>query len=202
MSYNPDLPITIENNLLKTYEVGSMESPAKKDGGVTWRQKLTPELNSRGIYAFDPTRMEMDKVQMPSEEFLDKLTGWQLSGNWNLFTENMRKIWIGCSYLMKDEKGNINQVTKIGDVGYVENSDFLICNYCDGDKLGGTIAEITISWYRGIPIYLITDAPKSSINKSVLFFILDSGNGQGRIFPNQSQLLEFLDTKYKLKVKK
>jgi hypothetical protein len=202
MSYNSDNPITIENNLLRTYMVGSMENPAKLDGGIGWRQKLTPDLNARGIYAFDPTRMEMDKVQMPSEEFLDKLTGWQLSGNWHLFLENMRKIWTGCSYLMKDENGNVNQVTKIGDVGYVENSNFLICNYEEGDKLGGTIAEITIAWYRGIPVYLVTDAPKSKINKSVLFFILDSGNEQGRIFPNQSQLLEFLDKTYKLKVKK
>lgn len=200
--FNNDLPITIENNLLRTYMVGSMENPAKLDGGIGWRQKLTPDLNARGIYAFDPTRMEMDKVQMPSEEFLDKLTGWQLSGNWHLFLENMRKIWTGCSYLMKDENGNVNQVTKIGDVGYVENSNFLICNYEEGDKLGGTIAEITIAWYRGIPVYLVTDAPKSKINKSILFFILDSGNEQGRIFPNQSQLLDFLDNKYKLKVKK
>ena len=103
---------------------------------------------------------------------------------------------------MKDENGNVNQVTKIGDIGYVENSNFLICNYEDGDKLGGTIAEITIAWYRGIPVYLITSAPKSKINKSVLFFILDSGTEQGRIFENQTQLLEFLDKKYKLKIKK
>ena len=80
--------------------------------------------------------------------------------------------------------------------------DFLIWNLDEGDKPGGTLIELALAWYRGIPVYLITQIPKTHINKSILFFVLDSGNEQGAIFPNQKQLLEFLDKKYKLKRRK
>jgi hypothetical protein len=159
--YNPDNSITIENNLYKCYEIGSMENPAKNDGGVGWRQKLTPELNARGIYCFDPTREEIAKVGMPTEDFMEKLTGWQKSGNWRYFVEAMRKIWKGVSYTKINEETKETQAIHIfGDVSYVENSDFLIWNLDEGDKPGGTLIELAIAWYRGIPVYLMTQIPK------------------------------------------
>ena len=195
-------PITIDNCLFNTYLIGSMESPAKLDGGVGWRQQLTPELTSRGIYSFDPTREEIAKVGMPTEEFMEKLTGWQKSGNWKQFVESMQKIRRGHSYVHIDDVTKSPQAIHIfGDVDYVERSKFLIWNLDEGDKPGGTIIELAIAWYRGIPVYLITQVPKTQINKSILYFILDSGNGQGAIFKNQNQLLEFLDEKYELKKK-
>lgn len=194
-------PVTIENCLYKCYEIGSMESTANNDGGVSWRQHLTPRLLERGIYVFDPTREEISKVGMPSEEFLDKLTGWQKGGHWTYFVDGMRKIWRGYSYTTIDKETNSPQaVTILGDVGYVEHSNFLIWNYDEGDKPGGSIAELAIAWYRGIPVYLITNIPKSKINKSLLYFVLDSGHGQGEIFANQNQLIQFIDKKYKLKI--
>lgn len=196
-------PITIDNSLFSVYLIGSMESPAKKDGGVGWRQQLTPELNARGVYIFDPTREEIAKVGMPTEEFMEKLSGWQKSGNWKLFIESMRKIWRGHSYVHIDDVTKTAQAIHIfGDTDYVERSKFLIWNLDEGDKPGGTIIELAIAWYRGIPVYLMTQIPKIQINKSLLYFILDSGNEQGAIFSNQKQLLEFLDEKYQLKIKK
>lgn len=198
MVFDKEKPVTIENNTFKTYLIGSMESPAKLDGGVGWRQKLTPELNKMGIYCFDPTREEIKKVGMPTEEFLEKLDGWQKGGHWSHFIENMRKIWRGVSYTEFDKETGVTQAIHIfGDVSYVENSDFLIWNLDEGDKPGGTIAELTIAWYRGIPVYLITQLPKSRINKSILYFLLDSGYGQGEIFKNQNELISFLFKKYK-----
>lgn len=202
MSYDKLKSVSIENCLYKVYEIGSMESPAKLDGGVGWRQKLTPELNNRGIYCFDPTREEIKKVGMPTEEFMEKLDGWQKGGHWKQFIEAMRKIWRGVSYTELDKETGVTQAIHIfGDVSYVENSDFLIWNLDDGDKPGGTIAELTIAWYRGIPVYLITQVPKTKLNKSILYFLLDSGYGQGEIFKTQNELLEFLDKKYNLTVK-
>lgn len=202
MTYNNQNQVSIENCLFKVYAIGSMEAPGKNDGGVGWRQQLTPELNARGIYCFDPTREEIKKVGMPTGEFIDKLTGWQKSGHWKQFVENMRKIWRGVSYTETDNETGVTQAIHIfGDVSYVENSKFLVWNLDEGDKPGGTIAELVIAWYRGIPVYLITQVPKTKINKSILYFLLDSGHGQGEIFPNQKQLLEFLDEKYKLKKK-
>ena len=201
LNYDNSKQVSIENCSFKCYEIGSMENPAKNDGGVGWRQKLTPELNARGIYCFDPTREEIAKVGMPTEEFMEKLSGWQKSGNWTHFVNAMRKIWKGISYNKKnDDTGEMETIHIFGDVSYVENSDFLIWNLDEGDKPGGTLIELAIAWYRGIPVYLITQSPKIKINKSILYFILDSGNGQGEIFKTQSELLEFLDEKYELKI--
>jgi len=194
---------TIVNCKYKTYLIGSMEDPAKKDEGKGWRDKLEPELLARSIYAFNPTREEIKKVGMPTDELMEKLNGWQLSGNWELFLEYMRRIWRGVSYLEVDkESGATQDVRILGDVDYVEHSDFLIMNLEEGDKPGGTIAELVIAWYRGIPVYLITQIPKSKINKSILYFILDSGHEQGMIFKAQSELITFLDGKYNLKTEK
>ncbi len=203
MNFDNLKPVSIENCTYKVYAIGSMESPAKNDGGVMWRQKLTPELNVRGIYCFDPTREEIKKVGMPTGEFLEKLIGWQKGGHWKQFIENMRKIWRGVSYTEENKETGLTQAVHIfGDVSYVENSDFLIWNLDEGDKPGGTLIELAIAWYRGIPVYLITQMPKIKINKSILYFVLDSGNEQGGIFKSQKELLEHIDEEYKLTIKK
>lgn len=189
------------DKLLKTYLIGSMEAPANNDGGKGWRIELTPELVKRNIHVFDPTREEIDKVGMPTEELMSKLTGWQLSGNWNKFLQYMSLIWKGTLKVVPREntEGEQQIIHILGDIDYVQQSDFLIMNYQEGDKPGGTIAELVIAWYRGTPVYMITTVPKSKFNKSILYFILDSGHGQGRVFQNSTQLLEFLDEKYKSK---
>ena len=112
----------------------------------------------------------------------------------------MRKIWRGNDTVTIDEKsGEIQSIHVMGDVDYVEHSDFLIWHHEEGDKPGGTIAELVIAWYRGIPVYLITDMPRSKMNKSLLYFLLDSGHGKGRIFKNPTECVEYLDATYNLK---
>jgi hypothetical protein len=193
----------MNNYLFNTYLIGSMERPAKLDGGIGWRKQLTPQLNARKIHVFDPTREEIAKVGMPSEEFIEKLTNWQKRGDWKQFSNNMRKIWRGNSYTQIDSATRRDQEVHIfGDIDYVEHSKFLIWNLDDGDQPGGTIIELAIAWYRGIPVYLITQVPKTQINKSILYFVLDSGMEQGEIFKNQNQFLEFIDDKYKLNISK
>jgi len=195
--YNIDKPINITNNRYKTYLIGAMETPGKKDEGEGWRKAITPHLNERGIYCFDPTKEETKKVGMPTKELIAKLNGWQLSGHWTQFTENMGKIWKGVSKMEEDpETHEPSMIHVMGDVDYVEHSDFLIFNLNEGDQLGGTIAELTIAWYRGIPVYLVSEVPKHKINKSILYFILDSGHGKGEICRSQSELLRFLDERY------
>lgn len=195
-------PVTIANNLFKTYLIGSMESPGKKDAGIGWRRELTVPLNRRGVYCFDPTKEEIQKVGMKTEELMTKLNGWQLSGNWELFTNTMRRIWRGVTQVQEDPQTHEPHFYHIlGDVNYVEESNFLIWTLHEGDSLGGTICELSIAWYkRNIPVYLVTEVPKSQINKSLLYFVLDSGNGKGKIFKNYGELLSFLDGEYKLSV--
>jgi len=195
--YNKEQPINIVNNRLKTYLIGAMENPNKKDDGEGWRRKITPPFNDRGIYCFDPTKEETQKVGMSTSELINKLNGWQISGHWDKFTEYMGLIWKGVSKMEEDPLTNEPRMTHImGDIDYVEHSDFIIFNLDDGDRLGGSIAELTIAWYRGIPVYLVTEIPKHKINKSILYFVLDSGHGTGNIVRNQTDLVKFIDERY------
>lgn len=194
-AYNKNKPITIVNNKFKTYLIGSMEAPSKEDGGVGWRQQMTPELNKRGVYCFDPTREEIKKVGCSSAELVKKIKGWKRGGSWHHFIDAMSKIWKGVSYLTEGEEAQAVHI--LGDVDYVEHSDFLIWNYDEGDRLGGTIAELVIAWYRGIPVYLITKAKISEMNSSILYFLLSSGNQFGnKIFKSQKDFMKFFDQSY------
>lgn len=62
----------------------------------------------------------------------------------------------------------------------------------------GTYGEAFLAYLENTPIYLIRSMPKSSYSKTLLGWIYGSG---GAIFPNQSQLMDFLDEKYGLKLK-
>jgi hypothetical protein len=191
-------PITVENNTKIVYLIGSMEAPAENDGGVGWRQYLTPRLNWRGVYCFDPTFEEKSKIGMPTPEFMVKLNQLVLDENWSEFILQMRKVWKGRTY-MQQLKGREVMLHILGDIQYVEASNFLVWHHKDGDKPGGTLAELIIAWMRGIPVYLITQMPIEKMNKSILYFLLDSGHEQGRVFKNFDDFLTFIDKKYSLK---
>src|SRR3990172_8472385 len=193
-------PITVDNCLFKTYTIGAMENPIDKDNGVGWRQYLTPFLNSRGIYVFDPTREEIKKVGMPTEEFVMKLNELQEEKNYPEFLIQMSNIWKGKTYT-QEVNGKYETIHLLGDINYVEYSNFLIWHHKEGDQPGGTIAELVIAWMKGIPVYLVTEMPIIKLNKSLLYFLLDSEHGQGRVFKSFKGILQFLDRKYKLEVK-
>lgn len=191
--------ITIQNCKLKTYLIGSIESPGTNDYGESWRQMIVPELSIREIYAFDPTKEESQKVGMSCKDLSEKLHGWQMSGNWEFFMDAMDKIWKGDSKVEEDPiTKEARNVHILGDVDYVAHSDFLIWYLHEGDKLGGTIAEIVLAWTSGIPVYLVTSVPKTQINKSVLYFTMDSGHRRGKAFKTFPELFSFLDGEYKL----
>lgn len=191
-------PITIENSTKVVYLIGSMESPADSDGGTGWRDYLTPRLEWRGVYSFNPTREELAKIGMPTAQFMEKLTQLELEDDWEEFVRLMKKVWKGNTYTEKLPNNEYKLVRILGDIDYCESSDFLIWNHKDGDKPGGTIAELIIAWMRGIPVYLVTEMPIVKMNKSLLYFLLDSGHGQGRIFKSFDDLLIFIDKKYNL----
>lgn len=193
-------PISITNNTFSAYAIGSMEAPAENDGGVGWRQYITPRLNWRGIFVFDPTREELAKIGLPTPEFMEKLNGLILSEQWEEFLENMDKVWKGKTFAEKLLNGTYNLVRILGDIDYVYGSKFLVWHHKDGDKPGGTIVELILAWMRGIPVYLVTEMPIIKMNKSILYFLLDSGHRQGRIFKNFDDLLTFLDVKYNLSI--
>jgi len=182
----------------RTYLIGSMEKPANIDDPRSWREKITPRLNERGVYVFDPTKEETMKVGMPTNELMKKLQGWVESGNWELFLSHMSHIWRGKSIVKENEQTKEPELWHIlGDVDYVVNSDFLIGHYVAGDQMGGTIGELFLAWYLNKPVYWFMETPKSQFfNKTIIYWILDSGGRQGKIFQKESQLIEHLDEKY------
>lgn len=187
----------ITSCVAKTYLIGSMESPAKKEGATVWRDYVEPRLLDMGIYVFNPTHEESLKVGMSTKDLMEKLTGWQLSGNRELFCEYMSKIWKGIDKVAEDPQTGEPFVQHIlGDIDYVNHSNFLTWGYDEGDRLGGTIAELTLAWQRGIPVYLITECPISRINKSLLYFVYDSGQKSGQIFHSKNEFLDFAKEKY------
>lgn len=195
----------IINQHLKTYLIGAMESTNAKDEGVGWRSRLRPELEKRvdqdgnSVYVFDPTLHEEEKVGMPTKEFHKQMDNWISRGDLEKVRDGMDCIWRGKTYTTEDDKGNETQHHILGDIDYVRKSDFLILNIDPGDRPCGTYAEAFLAFERKIPIYMIQNMPLKDYNKSLLGFVLAS---EGEIFPNQKQLLEFLDKKYKLKIKK
>jgi hypothetical protein len=193
------------NENLKTYLVGAMETTGKNDEGVGWRSKLKPELEKRytsdkkHLYVFDPTMNEEAKIGLPTKEFHAQLHGWLQSGNKDKVREMMEVIWKGKTTETIKDDGIIELNHILGDLDYVRHSDFLILKIDEGDRPCGTYGEAIMAYNHNIPIYLIQTMPLTSYNKTLLGWVMGSN---GEMFPNQKQLLEFLDKEYRLKVKK
>src|SRR3989304_6093158 len=186
----------IINNYIKIYLIGAMEKTQENDNGRGWRDRLSPELekrndaNKNSIYVFDPTLMESERTGYNVKEFHEKLEDWIASGQKDKVREHMDMIWRGKTTLIQSETGKADLHHILGDIDYVRNSDFLICLLNENDKPCGTYGEALMAYERKIPIYLIQTMALSKYNKSFLGWVLGSN---GAIFPNQKQLLEFLD---------
>ena len=194
----------IINDWLKTYLIGAMEKTKAKDCGRGWRDKLRPELEKRRdvkgnpIYVFDPTLEEQSKVGFTPKEFQKKVDGWINSGNNDKVAEGSNLIWKGKTYIERDEsEGKAKLVHVMGDIDYVENSNFLICRFEKGDSPCGTFGEALLAYKIGIPIYVLQTMTREEYPKSLVGWVFASGGG---FFQNQSQLLDFIDKKYNLTV--
>ncbi len=194
------------NSYIKTYLIGPMEKTKANDSGRGWRDKLRVDLemrldqNGNPIYIFDPTREEQNKVDMEPKQFHKKMMGWIEGGNNDLIAENHDLVWHGKTYLEPMENVNQGKLVHImGDFDYVKNSTFLICRMEEGDQPCGTYQEVGLSYYLRIPVYVIQTMPRADYPLSFTGAVIASGGG---FFNNPAQLLEHIDAKYKLKVKK
>lgn len=176
----------------KTYLVGAMESTKDSDFGKGWRDKIRPTLEEYGIHVFDPSKEEQLKVGMETDEFHKKLVGWKQSGNWDIYVREMDKIWKGVTRI--NEEGHLQHIP--GDKDYVDQSDFITAHVNKEDRPMGTHVEIGQAWLYNIPIYLITETPKTELNGSLIYFVLSSG---GEVFKSFSQYLEYIINEYGLK---
>jgi len=141
------------------------------DGGKLWRRKLTPFLhNDLGHRVYDPA--EYEKKNLTDEE----------AGHFREWRET-------------DIERYRRAVRKIiqYDIDIVENkADYVICCLgSDGAEAvsGGTSSELTFAHRRGIPVYLVTDAPVGEISGWILACA-------DRLFPNLDELKRFLLERY------
>ena len=186
-----DKKIQSISNKYKCYLIGAIEKTGDEGVGKEWRESITPKLTSRDIFVFDPIKLEGEKMNLSSDEFLKKIDGYKRSGKWELFMEAMNAVWLGVDYLNNNKLKHL-----LGDRDYVYHSDFLIGYLAENDELGGTIYECGMARDAGIPIYLVTRTRKTDINSSLLWLILSSG---GDLFRSFSSMLDFLDGKYNLR---
>lgn len=195
----------IINDWIKTYLIGPMEVTQAKDGGRGWRAEFREELgkrrdpNGNPIYIFDPTLEEQNKTGMEAETLHKKIKGWLTCGRNEQVGEYGRLIWKGKTYIEKTEEGQARLVHIMGDVDYVVNSNFLIARMEPGDDPCGTFGEAGIALEHNIPIYVIQTMPRTDYKGSFSQWVYAGG---GAYFNNEAELLEFLDKKYKLKIKK
>jgi len=178
---------------LVTYYCGPMEDIP--DGGIQWRDKITPELIEyfgSKIIIQDPCRMENEKLKgyvdpnIPLEKVKEVLQGWRQGGHWDKFDPAMERI--------------IDM-----DLDCVEKSDFIIVFLKFHDdkgkkvQMGGTISELSYAYRHRIPIYTVVK--ESIFDKNS--WIVRMGRGktksidQRKIYPNFTQALEAIKEDYK-----
>jgi len=178
---------------LITYLCGAMEDIP--DGGVQWRDKITPELIEYfgdKIIIQDPCKMENEKLKgyvdpsVPLEKVKEVLQGWRQGGHWDKFDPAMERI--------------IDM-----DLDCVEKSDFIILflkfHDSKGKKvqMGGTISELSYAYRHRIPIYPVV--LESVFDKNSWIVRMARGKTKTiedrKIYPNFTQALEAIKEDYK-----
>ena len=116
------------------------------DGGKMWRRKLAPILSQDlGHRVYDPA--EDEKKNLTDEETAH-FREWKSSD-----VERFRRA--------------VRKIIRF-DLDLIENkADYLICHLVASDAAsagGGTSAELTLAYRRGIPVYMVTDLPADQIS--------------------------------------
>jgi hypothetical protein len=206
----------MENKRLKftTYLAGSIESSTTKEM-TTWRKEIADKLASPDLGIYDPVEQESNKVGKESGKQVEYITGLKQGGHWDIFAEEMSKIWWGkidtlkldkirlLIYLYEKARLEGNYLTDFsywGDYEATVRSDFIITYYPKGIRTVGTLNEVHTCYLFNIPIYLILpDHPKTEENSTLIDEVMKSG---GEIFYSINEACTFIRDKYKLKGEK
>jgi nucleoside 2-deoxyribosyltransferase len=141
------------------------------DGGKLWRRKMTPFLRDElGHRVYDPA--EDEKKNLTDEE-IAHFREWK-STDLERFRRVVRKI---IHY----------------DLDLIENkADYLICCWDSGaasTASGGTPAELTVAFRKGIPVYLVSEAPPEQVSGWMLACA-------DQVFRSVEDLKKFLTERY------
>jgi len=139
------------------------------DGGRAWRERirlwLQESLNHR---VYDPTA---EAKRIFSAEELAGLAAWKTTD-----LERFRRVM----------RIAINHDLDV----MARQADYVVCLWDeDARRGGGTQAELTAAYRKGIPVYLVTEMPATEISGWVLACV-------DRLFGNFEELKTFLTTTY------
>ncbi|MCL6566025.1 MAG: nucleoside 2-deoxyribosyltransferase [Acidobacteriia bacterium] len=139
------------------------------DGGRLWRRKLVPFLRDElGHRVYDPAE---DQRKNLTEEEMTHFRDWKQT-DLDRFRRTVRKI---IQY----------------DLDQIENrADYVICYLGEGSTpSGGTPAELTVAYRKGIPVYLVSEAPIEQISGWMLACA-------DQVFGSLEELKKFLLARY------
>ena len=154
---------------IKTYLAGTIQD--SKDGGVSWRKKITPKLEELGIKVLDPTILESEEFgsMVMAQKVLESYVE---AGNRDLFVSAM-------------------ETNKSRDLAAVREASFLIVK---GHETGGTICEMwEMLRHHKKPVYVIAN---SDLKKWNYWMLSEIWKGGGEIFNSESELFAFLKGRY------
>ena len=149
------------------YLCGPIEFAA--DGGKMWRRKLMPFLRDElGHRVYDPA--EDEKKNLTDEE-ARHFREWKTTD-----VERFRRV--------------VRKIIQF-DLDLIENkADYVICYWDDAAaQSGGTPAELTVAYRKGIPVYLVTQLPVDQISGWMLACA-------GQVFRSIDDLKKFLLGRY------
>lgn len=149
------------------YLCGPIEFAA--GGGKLWRRKLTPFLRDElGHRVYDPAEDEKKNL---TEEEAAHFREWKQND-----LERFRRV--------------VRKIIQF-DLDLIENkADYLICYWDDAaTPSGGTSAELTIAFRKGIPVYLVSPKPPAEISGWMLACA-------DRVFPSIEELKTFLGARF------
>jgi len=149
------------------YLCGPIEFAA--DGGKLWRRKLTPFLREKlGHRVYDPA--EDEKKNLTDEE-VASFREWKATD-----LDRFRRV--------------VRKIIQF-DLDLIENkADYVICYWdASGAHSGGTPAELTAAFRKGIPVYLVSELPCEQISGWML-------GCADRVFTSLDDLKRFLAERY------
>jgi len=138
-------------------------------GGKLWRQKLAPFLRDHlGHRVYDPAQDEKKNL---TEEETAHFREWKLTD-----LERFRRV--------------VRKIIHF-DLDLIENqADYLICFWAEARaQSGGTSAELTMAYRKGIPIYMVTPLPLDQISGWMLACT-------DQVFTSIEDLKAFLNTRF------
>jgi hypothetical protein len=147
------------------YLCGPMDRVA--DGGIGWRNIITPLLNKRGIIVFDPCNKPLKSAQ--SETNKEQRLSWVAEGRFDLVRD-----------FMKEVRGQ--------DLRMINKSDFVIAYIDVNSHLCGSYEEIAIANHEKKPILVFVEG-----GKAVVPWWLMGQLPLEHIFGSMEEVLEYLD---------